>query len=137
MASLLDTDVLLQRVKALPDNRVVGWLSRIAQEETFLSVITLQEVREGIERMPEGRKRSRLQSWLEEEVLASYADRILAIDAKVADVCGQILGSREVKAFHHEVGDAYIAATALVHGLKVATLNRKHFERLGVELVEF
>lgn len=124
-------------MKALPDNRVVGWLSRIAQEETFLSVITLQEVRQGIERMPEGRKRSRLQSWLEEEVLASYADRILAIDAKVADVCGRILGSREVKAFHHEVGDAYIAATALVHGLKVATLNRKHFERLGVELVEF
>jgi predicted nucleic acid-binding protein len=70
-------------------------------------------------------------------VLVKYEARILPVTLEIADICGRMLGSRYLAGFHPENTDAYIAATARVHGLKVATLNRKDFEKLGVELVEF
>ena len=137
MASLLDTDVVSQWSKPMPDERVVRWLGTVALEETYISVVTIQELRTGIERLPAGKKRTALDAWLSDSVLVKYEARILPVTLKIADICGRMLGSRDLSEFHPENTDAYIAATALVHGLKLATLNWKHFERLGVELVDF
>ncbi len=137
MASLLDTDVVSQWSKPVPDAQVASWLATVVLEETYLSVVTIQELRTGIERLPAGRKRSGLEMWLGDFVLVKYEARILPVTLEIADICGRILGSPNLAGFHPENTDAYIAATARVHGLEVATLNRKHFEKLGVELVEF
>lgn len=137
MASLLDTDVVSQWSKPTPDERVARWLGTVALEETYISVVTIQELRAGIERLPAGKKRSGLDAWLSGAVLVKYEARILTVTLEIADMCGRILGSKELAGFQPENTDAYIAATARVHGLKVATLNRKHFEKLGVELVDF
>jgi len=69
--------------------------------------------------------------------LTDYRERILPIGIEIADLCGRILAAEEKLGFHPDVSDAYIAATARVHGMLVATLNRNHFKRLDVELVEF
>jgi predicted nucleic acid-binding protein len=61
----------------------------------------------------------------------------LPIGVEIADLCGRILPAEEKERFHPNVSDAYIAVTARVHGMSVATLNRNYFERQGVELVEF
>jgi len=137
LASLLDTDVVSQWSKPLPDAQVASWLATVLLEETYISVVTIQELRTGIERLPAGRKRSGLDPWLTDSVLVKYEARILPVTLEIADLCGRMLGSRDLAGFHPENTDAYIAATARVHGLSVATLNRKHFEKLGVELVEF
>ncbi len=137
MGSLLDTDVISQRVKAAPDARVLRWLSRIEEAEMFLSVISLLEIRKGVESMPHGRKRQNLDTWLKIDLRRSFPGRILSVDDQIAEEAGLILSSRKQAGAEPQIADALIAATAKVHGLKVATLNRKHFERLGVELVEF
>ena len=137
MSFLLDTDVISQLTKDRPHKPVLDWLVRSIDEEFYLSVVTVEEIREGIEMMAPGKKKNRLDLWLREEILQDYRDRILPLTVEIADVCGRMLGAKEMRRFHPDTGDAYIAATARVHGLVVATLNRKHFERLSVELVEF
>jgi predicted nucleic acid-binding protein len=78
-----------------------------------------------------------VEAWLEEDLLRGFADRILAVDAVVADFCGRLIVEAIGQGHTPGLGDVLIAATARVHGLQVATLNRQHFERLGVELVKF
>jgi toxin FitB len=135
--SLLDTSVVLQRIKKSPDERVVRWLSATHRDEAFLSVITLQELRTGIDLLPTGFKRRDLESWLVSDIHRGYDGRILPISEEIADVCGRLIARGKKAGAAPEMNDALIAATAQVHRLRVATLNRKHFERLGVELVEF
>lgn len=137
MGNLLDTDVISQRVKASPDQRVVRWLSKVRESELYVSAISLVEIRTGIDVMPHGRKRRDLELWLSTDLSRSLAGRVLPVDAVVADACGRMLVVSEASGHTSGLADALIAATAKVHGLRVATLNRRHFERLGVELVEF
>ena len=137
LSFLLDTDVISQLVKPEPLPSVIRWLDGCGDHPVYLSVVTIEEIREGIEMMPLGKKRNYLDLWFSEGLLSEYKNRILPVTLEIADMCGRILGGAERRRFHPGVNDAYIAATAKVHGLKVATLNRKHFEKLGVELVEF
>lgn len=137
MSNLLDTDVISQRIKASPDARVVRWLRKVQETELYVSAISFLEIRTGIDRMPHGRKRRDLELWLSTELPRSFAGRILPVNAVVADICGRMLVGSEESGHTPGLADALIAATAKVHGLRMATLNRRHFERLGVELVEF
>ncbi|MBB5340919.1 type II toxin-antitoxin system VapC family toxin [Tunturiibacter gelidoferens] len=134
---LLDTDVISQFTKDVPHPGVHAWLRGAINEDLYLSAISVEEIREGIEMMDTGRKKRRLDQWLTDEVLIDYRARILPVGVEIADLCGRILAAEEKEGRHPDVSDAYIAATARVHGMWLATLNRKHFERLGVELVEF
>jgi predicted nucleic acid-binding protein len=113
------------------------WMQQRPVSELHLSVVTVHELRFGIELAPTGAKRASLDQWLEMVVLPGLAGRILPVDAAVADTCGRLLAAAKKAGFNCELADSLIAATAVVYGLKVATLNRKHFEPLGVELVTF
>jgi hypothetical protein len=133
---LLDTDVISELTKDVPNAKAYAWLRAAIDEDLYLSAISVEEIREGIEMMDPGHKKRRLDRWLADEVLIDYHARILPIGVEIADLCGRILAAEEKAGRHPDVSDAYIAATARVHGMSLATLNRKHFERLGVELVE-
>lgn len=137
MISLLDTVVISQRIKPNPDERVMRWLSQLHEEEAFLSVVTLQELRTGVELLPAGRKRRDIESWLTSGVRQRYAGRILPITEEIANECGRLIARGKLQGALPETNDALLAATALVHGLQIATLNRKHFERLGVKVADF
>jgi len=137
LISLLDTVVISQRIKPNPDERVMRWLSQLHEEEAFLSVVTLQELRTGVELLPAGRKRRDIESWLTSGVRQRYAGRILPITEEIANECGRLIARGKLQGALPETNDALLAATALVHGLQIATLNRKHFERLGVKLADF
>jgi len=126
-----------QRIKMQPVAEVVAWLRSVPEDEIGLSAITIQEVRTGAESMPAGQKRRAVEAWLDEDLLQGFADRILAVDAAVADLCGHLIAQAIGQGHAPALSDALIAATSRVHGLQLATLNRKHFERLGVEFVEF
>jgi toxin FitB len=134
---LLDTDVISQLTKDMPHPKAYAWLKHSIDEDMYLSAISVEEIREGIEMMDPGHKKRRLDRWLADEVLIDYHARILPIGVEIADLCGRILAAEEKAGRHPDVSDAYIAATARVHGMSLATLNRKHFEWLEVELVEF
>jgi predicted nucleic acid-binding protein len=134
---LLDTNVVSQTSKLHPDIAVMRWWMRQDELSMMLSTIVFQEARFGIEMLPAGRKRDGLEEWLEVRLRAEFAGRILPVTVEIAELSGRLIADTKKASHMAETADALIAATARVHGLQVATLDRTHFERLGVELVEF
>ncbi|MGH9396274.1 MAG: PIN domain-containing protein, partial [Terriglobia bacterium] len=90
--------------------------------------VTLTELRYGIERMAAGRRRKRLNQWLQNELPARFEGRILSIDRTVADACGKLVARSEARGRPIEAMDAYIAATTDVHQLTLVTRNAPHFD---------
>jgi len=134
---LLDTDVLSQTTKTKPHSAAITWLRQHQESDLCLSAITIEELRFGLELLPKGKRRRELESWLEDRVLRRFSGRILPVEERVADKCGKLFAAAKLAGDNLDIGDVLIAATASVHNLKVVTLNRKHFENLGIELVSF
>ena len=128
MSFLLDTNVVSEWVKPRPNAGVIAWLDGIDEDRTFLSVVTITELRYGIERLPSGKRRSQLHRWATHELVLRFEDRILPINNPVADRCGAVLARCEAIGRRMEAMDAFIAATAEIHQLTVVTRNVSDFE---------
>ena len=128
MSFLLDTNVVSEWVKAHPNAGVVAWLAEADEDRVFLSVVTLAELRHGIERLAAGRRRNRLDEWLRDELPLRFTGRVLAIDSAVADAWGKMVARSEAAGRPIGAMDAFIAATAQVHGLTLITRNTSDFE---------
>jgi len=113
------------------------WLSQLPAQDAFLSVVTIQEIRAGIELLSAGQKRRNLELWLGRDIRRGYAGRILPIAEEIADRCGRLVAQELRDAKTPATNDMLIAATAQVHGLQLATLNWDHFEGLDLQLVKF
>jgi toxin FitB len=127
MSFLLDTNVVSEWIKPQPNAAVIAWLDEVDEDRVFLSVITLTELRYGIERLAAGKRRKRLEDWLQHELPLRFEGRILDIDPTVANACGELLAQREARGRPIEAMDAYLAATAEVHRLTLVTRNDSHF----------
>src|SRR5512139_3352442 len=125
---LLDTVVLSELRKSQPSAAVVQWLSTQRDSELFLSVVSLGEIERGIEkkRSSDPAFASVLERWLD-DLVNLYGDRILPVSPPIA---------RRWRSLSARIGndsaDLLIAATAITHGLHVATLNVRHFAPTGV-----
>lgn len=132
MSYLVDTNVLSELRKGKRCNRSVArWFAAVGDDEVFLSVLTVGEIRRGIERIRRRDEESAgvLESWLD-LVVSEHGDRILPVDRQVADCWGRLGVPDPMPAV-----DALIAATAKVHGLTLATRNSRDFVRTGLTCV--
>ncbi|MFZ0964001.1 MAG: type II toxin-antitoxin system VapC family toxin [Terriglobia bacterium] len=127
MSFLVDTNVVSEWVKPVPNPGVVRWLADVYEDDVFLSVVTLTELRYGIERMPSGRRHKTLSAWLENELAMRFEGRVLAIDAAIADACGKLVARNEAAGRPIEAMDAFLAATAELYQLTLVTRNTAHF----------
>jgi predicted nucleic acid-binding protein len=127
---LLDTNVVSEWRKPHPDLGLIAWLEEVDEDRVFLSVVTLTEIRYGIERLAVGKKRRQLEDWLENDLPLRFENRILSIDSAVADACGKLVARREMLGRPVEAMDAFIAATAEVHRLTLVTRNDSDFEAM-------
>jgi predicted nucleic acid-binding protein len=134
---LLDTDVISQLTKDVPHPGVYQWVASQEESTLFLSVATLLEIRVGVEKKHPGKKRDELEDWLVHKLPLRFHGRIVPIEQHVADLAGRIIHRSRKENWGMDEMDAIIAATAMANDMGLATLNRKHFERLGVELVKF
>jgi predicted nucleic acid-binding protein len=125
---LLDTNLVSEWTKPRPNPGVVRWLADADEDRVFISVVTIAELRHGVERLAIGRRRKRLNEWIEGELLFRFDERILPIDAATADAWGRIVAHREGLGRPIGTMDAFIAATAQVHKLTLATRNQTDFE---------
>jgi toxin FitB len=132
---LLDTNVVSEWVKPLPNPGVIAWTADVDEDRVFLSVVTLAEVRYGIERMPPGSRHKRLAEWLEQELPLRFEGRIIGIDATIADACGKVVARGEDRGKRMEVMDAFIAATAEVHQFTIVTRNTSDFEAVKLNIL--
>ena len=131
MSFLVDTCVVSELVKPRPSRRVVEGFDAAPPEALFVSVLTLSEIRKGIEKLPNGRRRARIVAWIETEVPAWFEDRVLSVDAGVADEWGRLMS----RPGNIPAIDGLIAATALRHRLAVVTRNEADFAATGVDLL--
>lgn len=131
MAYLLDTCVISELRRPRCDAGVLAWMGHIQPDEAYLSVLTLGEIRRGIElqRPKDPKAAGALERWLL-GLESHYADRILPITAAIADRWGRLSLSQPLP-----VSDGLIAATALEHKLAVVTRNVADFKRSGVNSI--
>lgn len=134
MKYLVDTCVLSELVKPRPSEAVVAWVRSRDEADLFLSVLTLGELRKGIDRLDDGVRRRQLERWLETDLLDRFTGRVLAVDGAVALEWGRILAAAEKEGAPVPVVDSLLAATAIVHRLVVATRNVAHLERCHAEV---
>ncbi len=132
MSYLIDTNVLSELRRKQPDPKVTAWMQARHPQSLFLSVLTLGEIRKGIERLGDAGRRQSLLDWLEIELAHYFMGRLLAIDAATADRWGRLMAQagRPLPAI-----DALLAATALQHDLTLVTRNTEDFAGLGLELI--
>ena len=135
MSFLLDTNVILESAKPRPDAGVLSWLATVNEDEVFLSVITLAELRHGVERMPAGARRSALDEWVTDALPARFANRLLQIDPATADQWGRTIARGQAAGRPLSAMDGFIAATAERHRLTLVTRNVSDFEVTGVRLL--
>lgn len=129
---LLDTNVVSELIKVEPNLKVVRWIEQTDETIFFLSVLTLGEIRNGIDRLNPGRRRGRLESWLALDLRLRFQDRILAISDAIAERWGALSAAAAKKGRPLPVIDGLLAATALHHDLTVVTRNDADVRGTGV-----
>lgn len=132
MSYLIDTNVLSELRRRTPDPAVARWFADRPAGTLYLSVLTLGELRKGVERLADPARRLALLDWLETDLPAFFAGRVLAVDAAVADRWGhlQARAGRPLPAV-----DSLLAATALHHGLVLVTRNIRDVADLGAQVL--
>ncbi len=127
---LLDTCVLSEATKMQPSTDVDAWLKQRPTVELFISAVTLGELRYGIDRMPQGVRRARLEIWFDETAHRGFPDRIISFDKDIALLWGRLRSLHPGAA----IADSQIAATAFFHGLTLVTRNVRDFSFAGLSL---
>lgn len=134
MRTLIDTCVLSELRRPTGSARVAASFAVLADDEVFLSVLTIGELRKGIDRLRAGKKKRGLEQWLR-QLVAVASDRILPINLETAVLWGELAAKLEKTGRPLPAIDCLIAATAIQHGLHLMTRNVADFEPTGVLLI--
>ena len=136
MKYLIDTCVLSKLAKRKPNPCVVKWLKgHSATTLFFVSAVTVGEIQEGIETLPdEDPRKEKLRAWFEKQILETYEGNIIAFDKQVALKWGEIKGRTNRMGKSRPDLDAQIAATAAAHDMTVLTRNVSDMEYTGVKV---
>jgi len=132
---LFDTNVLSELTAKNPDASVVAWVENIDQENIFLSVVAIGELKKGIEKLPGSKKKKDLISWLENDLLVRFGERIIPLDLPVMLVWGTMVAELEKAGTPLPAIDTLLAASLSQRGLTLVTRNTKDFEPAGIPLI--
>ncbi|MEN9848711.1 MAG: hypothetical protein RL368_1451 [Pseudomonadota bacterium] len=132
MSYLIDTNVISELKRPQPNAQVVKWFSTIPDEKIYVSVLSLGEIRKGIEKLSDSPRKIALCHWLENELITWFGERLLPVDAGVADTWGRLQAelNRPLPAI-----DSLLAATALHYNFYLVTRNTKDFVFPKLEVI--
>jgi predicted nucleic acid-binding protein len=132
MTYLLDTNVVSELVRSKPNSHVIKWFESIPNDALHLSVLSLGEIRKGIEGIKETERKEKLRLWLEIDLPTWFGNRILTIDKLVVDRWGRLQheAKRPIPAI-----DSLIAATALHYDLRLVTRNERDFQFFSLQVI--
>lgn len=134
MRHLLDTNVVSELISSRPEERVVRWIDNLDPNSIYLSALTVGEIRKGVEKLPDSRRRDNIHRWLSEDLLLRFEGRILSLGTDVALTWGALTGRLEKSGRTVPAIDSVIAASALHHNLILATRNENDFQYAGVDI---
>lgn len=132
---LVDTNCISELVRSKPEPRVLEWMDATDESLLYLSVLTVGEIRKGVAGLPQSKRRTELETWLELDVQARFSGRILAIDASIADRWGLLTAEARRKGKALSAIDGLLAATALHHNLTLVSRNVSDFANAHVPLL--
>ena len=132
---LLDTNVLSELMKAKPAPEVVAWIDQQPAGQLYISAITVAEILYGIARLPDGKRKTSFADLARLMFDEDFAGRILPFDTEAASRYAGLAAASEAKGRVADMADAQIAAIAALYEAPVATRNVRHFDHLGVSVI--
>lgn len=135
MNYLLDTCLLSELRKPVPDPGVVAWVSDIDETRLFVSVLSLGEIQKGVAKLENGRRKNAFQHWLEQDLLVRFEGRILPLDLDMVLEWGLVSAANESRGKPAPVIDALLAVTAMARNLSLVTRNDKDFSGFPVKVL--
>ena len=136
MAWLLDTNILSELRRPRPERKVVDFVAGCALGELYISVVTLAEIRFGIELVTDAARRAELNEWLMNRVRPMFTGRVLPINEDVMLKWRLMVEDGRKKGHTFSQPDLIIAATALQYGLTVVTRDRSEFDMANVPVLD-
>jgi len=130
---LLDTNVISEPFKRVPEPRVVDWLDHRSPLDLYISVLTIGELTMGFEMAPVGKRRDALQHWVTQDLARHFVGRLLAIDDDVAREWGRMSAEGRATGRELPATDGLLLATARIHDLVFVTRNERDCANRGVE----
>ncbi len=132
---ILDTNVISELTRPVPDYGVITWLDSLPAEETAITAITAAELRYGVSRMPDGRRKTELSEAVNALINADFRNRVEPFDVVAADQYADVVTTRERAGQPISISDAQIAAICRVLNARLATRNTSDFTGTGVNLI--
>jgi predicted nucleic acid-binding protein len=132
---VLDTNVVSELMRTEPDAAVLAWLNDQPADTLWLNSVVVSELLYGVARLPDGKRRAQLALAVQAMLAEDFAGRVLPFDLEAAVVYADLVAMRERQGQPIDVADAQIAAICLAHGATLATRNTKHFEGVGLTLM--
>jgi predicted nucleic acid-binding protein len=133
---LLDTNVLSEfNRRGEPNPLVKQWLEAADTASLYASVLTLAEMRYGVELLPPSKRRTQLEEWLDRDLPAWFGDRVLPVDRAIGDRWGVLRAQAQLRGRPLSVVDGLLAATALQYALTVVSRNVTDFAIAGLYVV--
>ena len=132
---ILDTNVVSEPLKPGPDAAVLRWLDRQAPATLYLTTISQAELLAGVLALPAGKRRTELQSVLNNDLVSLFADRILAFGERSAAAYAQVVSAANAAGNPIHIADAAIAAIAIEHNFILATRNARDYKGTSVKLL--
>jgi predicted nucleic acid-binding protein len=132
---VLDTNVISEPVKPLPDPLVAAWLDRQPKEALYLCAPVLMEVLLGVALLPGGKRKRGMATAIQALFANFFADRFLAFERQAAVTYASLASRASARGYSISVGDCQIAAIAAVHGFVVATRDIAPFRAAGVPVI--
>ena len=132
---ILDTNVISELTRPVPDPGVITWLDSLPAEETAITAITAAELRYGVRRMSDGRRKTGLSEAVNTLITTDFRDRVEPFDVLAADQYADVVTAREHAGQPISTSDAQIAAICRVLNATLATRNTSDFTGIGVNLI--
>ena len=132
---ILDTNVISELTRPVPDSGVIAWLDSLPPEEAAITAITAAELRYGVRRMPDGRRKTELSEAVSALINTDFRGRVEAFDVLAADQYADVVTARERAGKPIGISDAQIASICRVLNAALATRNTSGFTGAGVNLI--
>lgn len=132
---LLDTNVISEPLRRSPEASVINWIDAQSLETLFLSAITVAELRFGVASLPAGKRRNKLQTSLENQILPLFTRRVLPFDIHCTAAYAEIMARAKSTGLAIAAADGYIAAIAAANRFSVATRDISPFQAAGINVI--
>lgn len=133
---VLDTNVISELMRPSGDPHVLAWVDELQVSDVYLTAVTAAELRYGVRRLPDGRRKSDLGDRIQRTLAEDFAGRILSFDDDAAAHYADIVVGREQRGLPISMADAQVAAVCRSHTASLATRNTRDFAYTGIDVID-